>query len=454
MSHTDETDRTQHASRRRSPLLHPMVWALPTVVVLIVAATMAALYLGGILNPTTNITGFPVAVVNEDTGTTLPDGTRVDVGQGAADAIVDGVDPDQYAVQRLTLAEAQEQMDRGDLYGAIVLPADLSTDLVAYGNAAAAGESAEQPAVQVLTSPRVGSAAVGTVTRLGQSALDTVGQQTGEQLTTMVTQMRTAAGVTTPLGGLAADAVADPLSVDVVAHNPLPDGTGTGLSAFYYALLLVLAGFTGTIIANTFIDARLGFLPAEFGPFYRLLPHSGASRLATLVTKWVVMGLVALGVSAVYMAVAHGLGMPIDHPAQLWAFGAAAVFSVAVLAQALQAVLGNLGLLLNLFLFIVLALPSAGATMPLEMVPPFFRWLGGFEPMHQIYEGTRSILYFGATADSGLRRGLVAAAAFTVVGLVVGLVGTAAYDRRGLHRTPAPTGVHREEVREPVTAGR
>ncbi|MBI9113728.1 YhgE/Pip domain-containing protein [Sanguibacter suaedae] len=454
MSHTDETDRTQHRSRRRSPLLHPMVWALPTVIVLIVAATMAALYLGGILNPTTNISGFPVAVVNEDTGTILPDGTAVDVGQSAADAIVDGVDPDQYAVQRLTLAEAEEQMDRGDLYGAVVLPADLSTDLVAYGNAAAAGESAEQPAVQVLTSPRVGSAAVGTVTRLGRSALDTVGQQTGEQLTAMITQMRATAGDTAPLGGLAADAIADPLAVDVVAHNPLPDGTGTGLSAFYYALLLVLAGFTGTIIANTFIDARLGFLPAEFGPFYRLLPHSGASRLATLVTKWVVMGLVALGVSAVYMAVAHALGMPIDHPAQLWAFGAAAVFSVAVLAQALQAVLGNLGLLLNLFLFIVLALPSAGATMPLEMVPPFFRWLGGFEPMHQIYEGTRSILYFGATADSGLRRGLVAAAAFTVVGLVVGLVGTAAYDRRGLHRTPAPTGAHREASPEPVTTGR
>ncbi|EUA91800.1 conserved transmembrane domain protein [Mycobacterium ulcerans str. Harvey] len=49
-------------------------------------------------------------------------------------------------------------------------------------------------------------------------------------------------------------------------YNPLPNGTGNGLSAFYYALLLLLAGFTGSIVVSTLVDSLLGYVPAEFGP--------------------------------------------------------------------------------------------------------------------------------------------------------------------------------------------
>ncbi|EUA43966.1 transmembrane domain protein [Mycobacterium xenopi 4042] len=34
--------------------------------------------------------------------------------------------------------------------------------------------------------------------------------------------------------------LASPIDVQSSVHNPLPDGTGNGLSAFYYALLLLL----------------------------------------------------------------------------------------------------------------------------------------------------------------------------------------------------------------------
>lgn len=43
-------------------------WASPIVITLSLMSALAALYLGGILNPTTNLQHFPLAVVNEDAG--------------------------------------------------------------------------------------------------------------------------------------------------------------------------------------------------------------------------------------------------------------------------------------------------------------------------------------------------------------------------------------------------
>lgn len=264
--------------------------------------------------------------------------------------------------------------------------------------------------------------------------MDSANERVGKQLAALVGQELKASGSSARIPGTASAALSHPLNIRVTAFNPLPGGTGGGLSPFYYALLLVLAGFTGSIVANTFIDARLGFLPNEFGPIYRLKKNSGASRRNTLLTKWAVMALVSLIVSTIYIAVSAGFGMPIDHPWLLWAFGAATIFAVSTVVQTIQALLGNLGMLLNLFVFIIFALPSAGGTFPLEAVPPFFRWLGTFEPMHQIYLGTRSILYLDAIWTSGLGRALTAAGIASVMGILIGLLGTSFYDRKGFHR--------------------
>ena len=92
------------------------------------------------------------------------------------------------------------------------------------------------------------------------------------------------------LVGLASSAtsalLSTPISVQVTPHHALPAGTGGGLSAFYFALLLVLAGFTGSMIVSTLVDGSLGFVPSEFGPVYVVARHSGLSRRATLGVKW------------------------------------------------------------------------------------------------------------------------------------------------------------------------
>ena len=71
----------------------------------------------------------------------------------------------------------------------------------------------------------------------------------------------------------------------------------------------------------------------------------------------------------------------------------------------LFAVLGAaIGQLLAMLLFIYAGLATAGGTVPLQALPGILGWLAQIEPLRQILDGTRAILYFDAQADAGLAR--------------------------------------------------
>jgi uncharacterized phage infection (PIP) family protein YhgE len=183
----------------------------------------------------------------------------------------------------------------------------------------------------------------------------------------------------------------------------------------------------------------LGYVPAEFGPVYRFAEKVKISRFRTLLIKWAVTVVVALLTSAAYLSIAKGLGMPSQNMLMLWLFGVFAIAAVGITSSSLIAVLGTVGLLVSLFIFVILGLPSAGATIPLEAAPPVYGWLAKFEPMHQVFLGTRALLYFNGRADAGLSQSVLLTAIGLVIGLALGAVVTRMYDRRGYHRITSVT---------------
>ncbi|QNP75369.1 DUF3533 domain-containing protein [Streptomyces roseirectus] len=414
MAHDNDETETSRSGSGLGPVLR--LWLVPVVLVTVVMATLASLYLGSSVNSADHLDAFPVAVVNTDRG---------DTGAKIVQGLRQNTDADKFDLRVLTPAEARRQMDEAKLYGAIVLPADLSQKL-----AGLTGPGAERPVVSVWTNPLANTSSVSLVNAFATKALTGVNETVGKQLLTAAPK---ATGATRLV-------LATPVDVHTAPYKTVPDGTGNGLSAFYYALLLVLAGFTGSVMVANLVDAQLGFIPLEWGPVYRMEEHSGRSRQSTLVLKWALMGGLAVVVSGAYVGIGAWLGMPLDHPWQLWLLGVLVIAAVAVVAQAILALLGGLGMIVSLLLFVVLAIPSSGGTTPLEALPPFIRFLAEFEPVHQVYVGTRSALYYGATWDSGLGRAVLASAVALVLGLAVGYLGTRVYDRKGLvrgHTVPA-----------------
>ena len=398
-------------------------WAFPILATLALMSALAALYLGGILNPVTNMRHFPIAVVNEDAG---PWGAKI------VEGLVGQADKNTYDIRVVSHDEAGRQLNNAKVYGELLIPPSFSSNLSDFGASAITPAHADRPSVTIFTNPRAGTLGSSIAGQTLTKAMAIANSQVGKNLSAGVAAQTGGA----PLTGASATVLANPIDVKSAVYNPLPNGTGNGLSAFYYALLLLLAGFTGSIVVSTLVDSMLGYVPAEWGPVYRFTEQVRISRLQTLMVKWTVMVILGLLTSAVYLAIAHALGMPIPLGWQLWLYGVFAISAVGITSSSLIAVLGSMGLLFSMLIFVILGLPSAGATVPLEAVPPFFRWLAEFEPMHQVFLGVRSLLYLNGHADAGLSQALWMTAIGLVIGLLVGGITTHLYDRSGFHRLP------------------
>jgi uncharacterized phage infection (PIP) family protein YhgE len=371
----------------------------------------------------TNLRHFPIAVLNEDAG---PTGAQVVKG------MLSGFDKDAYDVRVLNHDEAKQQLDTAQIYGVAVIPPNFSSKLQAYAKSALAPGRVDRPIVIISTNPRAGTLGAGIAGQALERAVAMIDRLVGQRLSQEVAQHAGPA----PVPGAVAVLLANPIEIKSTVHNALPDGTGNGLSAFYYSLLLLLAGFTGSIVVSMLVDSMLGFVPAEFGPVYRFAEQVKISRLRTLLIKWALTVILALLTSAAYILIATKLGMPVQNSLALWLFGVFAITAVGITSTSLIAVLGALGLLVSMFVFVILGLPSAGATVPLQAAPAFFGWLAKFEPMHQVFLGARALLYFDGRADAGLSQSLELTAIGLVMGLLLGGIVTRIYDRRGYHRFP------------------
>lgn len=412
----------------------------PTIVLSIVLSLLGVMYLAYISDPEGNLHDFPIALVNQDVGDTIDVGGRtqqVNFGKQVADALVAGMPADQIDLKVVGISESERLMRSAQIYGAIVIPSDFSKRLGILGVGSVVGGEIERPIITVQTNPGMGPYSAGIVTRIGNRAMTEVNNQVGQQLTAQVrdTLAATPEGAQAPqISGAAQITLAQPIHVVEREWRPLGPGAGLGLTAFFFALLILMAGVVGAMVIHTMVDAQLGFQPTEYGPRYVHYPPTPISRFHTLLIKWGVMVFVAIVISLLYLLVAKILGVAGQQPTQLLLFSVLALIAVGLTCMASLAAFGTAGLLINLAVFVILGLPSSSGTVPIQATPTYIAWLAEFEPMHQVYLGMRSILYFESDYTAGLGRGIWMSLLGLLIALIGGVVITKYYDYKGLHR--------------------
>ncbi|MFC8043494.1 YhgE/Pip domain-containing protein [Nocardia sp. NPDC057353] len=412
----------------------------PVVVLTLLTALLGVMYLGYVADPEENLHDFPIALVNQDLGDVLDTGggqRQVNFGNQVTDGVLAAIPADKVELHVVGISEAERLLQTGQVYGAVVIPSDFSKSIGILGIGSVVPGDIQQPIVTVQTNPRAGAYSTQVVLRIADEMLARVNEQVGQQLTEQVEAQLAASppgAPATELSGAARVALREPIDVLVQQYHPLPNGTGQGLTAFFYALLLLLAGVVGAMVIHTMVDAQLGFVPTEYGPWYVHYPPTPISRFRTVLLKWGVMVGAAAIVSGVFLLTSHLLGLPLSHGLALFLYSWLAIAAVGITGISMLAAIGSAGLLANLILFVVLGLPSSGGTVPIEATPPYFAWLATFEPMHQVFLAIRSILYFDASGPAGLTRGVWMTILGLTIGLVFGAVVTRFYDRKGLHR--------------------
>jgi YhgE/Pip-like protein len=413
-------------ARAASLLGRPKLWLVPTVLTGLLALLLALLYMGGIVNPQGALHHLPIALVNSDTSKPPP-GQKQNAGAQIAAAITSSKSSDKAEWRTLTRAQAQDELDSGKVYGALVIPSDFTASLTALTTA----NATTRPTMTVLTNPGKGSLGSSLASQITMAAAHQASQTIGKQLTVAAGGQ---ANSTTKL------LLADPVNVVTQVGHPIGSHSGLGLSAFYYTLLLVLAGFMGGNIITNAVDTALGYTDSEIGPWHTRRPTVPISRTQTLLLNMVLTaGITVVSVSLIMVATISILGMDATHIPLLWIYSYCAALAVGLGVQAINAAFGGVGQLVSMFVFIVLGLPSSGATVPLQAVPGFYRFLSHFEPMRQLSDGVRAILYFDARGDAGLSRSWIMIAIGAALALLFGFVMTRYYDRRGHKRlTPQP----------------
>lgn len=413
--------------RAGSLLRNPKLWLAPSVLAGLVALLLSLLYMGGIIDPNGNLHRLPVALVNADTGTPPP-GQRENLGAQVVASVTGASPTGAVNWHQVTEARAQELLASGKVYGALVIPSGFTAAVTSLS----AGQAAARPTITVLTNPGLGSLGSSLVSQINQGAARAASLGIGKQLSAAP-----AAAASDPAARLL---LADPVAVTTKVGHPIGSHSGLGLSAFYYTLLLVLSAFITANMIHSGVDTALGYADGEIGPWHTRRPTVPISRTQTLVLKMVMTaGILVLTTTLVMVACTAVLGMDASHLPLLWVFSYCACLAVGLGVQSINAAFGSLGQLVSMFVFIALALPSSGATVPLEAVPSFYRFLGEFEPMRQVSGGVRAILYFDARVDAGLARAWTMIAVGAAVALLFGWAMVHYYDRKGLKRlTPQP----------------
>ncbi|WP_121241784.1 DUF3533 domain-containing protein [Kocuria sp. KSNUG] len=469
-------------------------WLLPMLAIIAVGVIGTALYLGGLSSPDKNFKEFPIAVINQDKGAEVPKAngktTQENLGTDLVSEFVDkAAEDDKIDLRELSMDEAKEQLDRGELYAAVVVPESFSEDTVSLIEGSLTKDHAARPEVTVYTDPQAGSLGTRLATGAVEPGIQEASKALGEQLTESVAPAEDAAynkvlqqlqqsqkeqseqlsrqaaqggpevqqfaqqvqksqegsaeeiakELAPTVSSVAKDTLKDPVSMVSKAYNDLPDGTALGMSAFYYSILLLVVGFSGSVALNLLMDGRMGMAPFEMGPFFKDYPRAVLPRPVGFLMKWLTFVVAALPASALMMWVASAVGMPVPHGFLVFLLGWLAMSTVSAIVLALISVGGSVGMLLCLIYLVFMGLPSAGAVVPLEAVPDFFRAIAPFEPLHHIFTSVRSALYFDAIPEAGLTTGVIGLSIMLVVALLVGLLGGWAYDKRvGLRGADGP----------------
>ncbi|MCD2261606.1 DUF3533 domain-containing protein [Dietzia aurantiaca] len=412
---------------------------------------LAFMYLGGTADPQAHARHVPVAVVNEDAGATLetPIGPRnLDVGTQITAGLLQNNDWEKLRLHIVDAAEAEEGLRDGSYFGAVRIPPELSRQVVDLVNAAATeagetGESPERASVTLQYSPRVSIVSGQVMNTVAERMRASLHESMGATLLSDSTMLADADG--RQIGAAAALALQYPVEVDVTEWNPLPDGVTNASLPMFYALIVILAGFTGAMIISNLLDARLGFIPLEIGPLALHVHVAPFGRLQTMFRKWAVTVVTAPLVSALCLWVADIIGVTGYDAWDMFWFSNLVIIAVGVCAHAILAAIGNAGLLVNLVLFVVLGIPTSGGATPTQMLPQIFVAIGSLQPMHQAYLGLRSIMFFDSNWGAGLGHAVWVLGGWCVAGVVLGVAVTLLYERMGLRR---------QAVADRVPAGR
>ncbi|MGQ4390209.1 YhgE/Pip domain-containing protein [Streptomyces sp. SAS_270] len=152
------------------------LWIASGVITGVLALLFAVLYVGANIDPAGQMKNLPVGLVNADKGASVG-GKQVNLGAQITDSIKKSTaSGDKVDWKVMDEREVKEELGKGKLYGALVVPADFTSSVTALTGTTGTGTPV-RPALTVLTNQSAGSLGSGlarvATTQAAESASST-----------------------------------------------------------------------------------------------------------------------------------------------------------------------------------------------------------------------------------------------------------------------------------------
>ncbi|MCM3749927.1 ABC transporter permease [Paenibacillus pasadenensis] len=345
---------------------------ISVVAVLAVLAVFGLAMMGSVVSVKPK--DVPVALVMLDQGSDLPGGAKLEAGKQLQEQLTGNSKlPFKWTVVE-SEQEARAGIDDRKYYGALILPADMSSDV-----ASLAGPSPMPPNVRILASEGANAQAASAVKQgLNQVLLmasQSIAQTTLQQLSAKSGQ----------LPAVTAKALLSPITVqEETLHAVSANNAGGNAPG-----LLTQIMWMGSLVTA----AALFFAG-------RAAVKSGSGRLAVMLSQPVV-GAVIVGIASaflVWMASAW-YGMELNGATEVWLF----LWLAGMAFYAIQSTLLNW---IGMPAMAILVLLMFFSMPVLNMAPEFLAeasrdWIYSWTPLRFAAVGLREVMYFGGLDAAG-----------------------------------------------------
>jgi len=411
----------------------PMTWVILGAAI-IMAVLMSLGYLGAFLSPESHTHHAPFVIVNEDQGATIG-GQQANLGDQVLAAITAPNPALGDKVDWIVLPTREDALSRlhdNKAYAAIVIPATYSNEIAALMQPGTTPPAAAS--IDVLLNSAAGAYPTNLAKQVTTSAVTQVSASVHGQL------VKGLGGETAQVPLALAPVVADPVVANTIDAQPTGSHTAGSNSPFYYALLLMLAGFVGMdiiylglemVIGRSTVSPRLERIRG------RVVALGPLQAWSTRVILSVILA-IAAGILQAWVAIGW-LGMATDEIAPLIGFGMLAIFVSAIFTLFFLTAFGTPGLLIAIIIQTFIGAPAARGIFPKEMLPTFYQWAGNLVPLRFIADGVRAIMFYDANGDAGLTQGVIALIVMAILGLILsGLIAWWQDRRYGVRTVDIP----------------
>lgn len=385
-------------------------------------------YLGGFLDPIHHLHGLKVAVVSTDRPVDVA-GTHVAGGEQVVHGLFTSGRREVTFVHYPSRQAALDAIHADRVIGAVVVPQRFSAQIAQVG---VTGGSAPPARLELISNDGAGLFQAQVFATLRLEVDDQVNASANRQIVAVLAHDHVKID---PAG---AAHVGRPVSLATTDAVSVAGKTGRGLAPFYAAVMATLTGFLATSVASLMVDVLRGTEHLELlgrqvsTRSLQERPRSTWIAKAVLSVSGACLGGLAIATTAVTILGMHGVHFwPM---AGLAALGASAIALVALIFLTLFGIGGEL---LGVLFTTIFGVPSALGVYPAQALPPFFRFVSSWHPMHYLTDGMRSLTFYGGRADAGLGTALAVLAAWLVGAGLVGFGVAWGIERRAF----APVGL-------------